>query len=172
MKRAPIVLAVVAVVATIAAVTFGVLYAQKSTTETSTTSAPCGELLFGHIDSLEPDGDHYVLRFDPALVTSGETANVAAAEDGVIEPGDAMPNDNYEVDEGHRLFTYIVPADTPVRVLTNLSPGEMTSPISVSELAQLVAGETPVKLFEPLSTGFRIRVHVDTVCDVEHAYKP
>ena len=167
MKRAVIALAILAVAATVAAVTFGALYFGKDT-----TAAPCGELLYGHIASLKQDGDHYVMRFDPALVTSGETANVAAAEDGVIEPGDAMPNDNYKVDEGHRLFTYLVPADTPVKVLTNLSPGEMLSSITVSELAQLVAGETPVKLFEPLSTGFRMRVHVDTACELEHAYTP
>ena len=171
MKRTVIVLAVVAVAATIAAITLGVLYAGKSSSST-TTAAPCGELIFGHIDSLEQDGDHYVMRFDPALVTSGETANVAAAEDGVIEPGDPMPNDNYEVDEGHRLFTYLVPADTPVKVLTKDSSGQMLTAITVPELAQLVAGETPIELFEPLSTGFRIRVHVDTVCDFEHAYKP
>ena len=167
MKRAVIALAAVAVAATVAAVTFGVLDSRKST-----TAAPCGELLFGHISTLAQDGDHYVMRFDPALVTSGETANVAAAEDGVIPPGDAMPNDNYKVDEGHRLFTYLVPTDTPVRVLTNTSPDEMLSPVTVAQLAQLVAGKTPVKLFEPLSTGFRIRVNVDTVCDLEHAYTP
>lgn len=167
MRRTLIVLGLVAVAAISAAVVLGVLYARKDT-----SAAPCGERLFGHISSLTASGDHYVMRLDPALVTSGETANVAAAEDGIIAPGEAMPNDNYEIDEGHRLFTYLVPADTPVRVLTNERPGSLWSNATVAELAQLVAGEKPVKLWEPLSTGVWLRVRVDTVCEIEHAYKP
>ena len=58
------------------------------------------------------------MRFDPEWFTSGVTANDAAAEDGAVEPGQPVPNDNYRVDEGHRLLTYLVPADTPVTVLT------------------------------------------------------
>ena len=58
------------------------------------------------------------MRFDPAWFTSGVTANEAAAEDGVVEPGEPVPNDNYRIEEGHRLLTYLVPADTPVTVLT------------------------------------------------------
>ena len=62
---------------------------------------------------------------------------MAAAEDGAVEPGEPVPNDNYVVDEGHRLLTYIVPADARVTVLTESPEG---TPISVEELAQIVAG--------------------------------
>jgi len=54
-------------------------------------------------------GDRYEVRFDPAWFTSGVTANTAAAEDGVIEPGEPVPNDNYRIEEGDRLLTYLVP---------------------------------------------------------------
>jgi hypothetical protein len=62
-----------------------------------------------HIKSLERSGDHYLLRFDPAWFTSGVTANTVAAEDGAVEPGQPVPNDNYVVDESHRLLTYLSP---------------------------------------------------------------
>jgi hypothetical protein len=46
------------------------------------------------------------------------------------------------------------------------------TPVTVAQLAQLVAGKTPVKLFEPLDTGVWMRVHVDTACDLRQQYHP
>ncbi len=165
-------LLVVAVVATIAAVAFAILYFTKDSGSEPTAAEQCEGRIFGHISALTRKGDHYELRLDPAWVTSGVTANTAAAEDGVVEPGEPVPNDNYEIDEGDRLLTYLVPEDASVTVLTNDGTGIMSTPVTVSELAQLVAGETPVELFEPLDTGFNMRYHVDTVCSLDHAYKP
>jgi hypothetical protein len=174
-KTAVIVLAGVAAVAAIAAGVFATLYFTDDSDEpTAAVAASCGDRLYGHIASLKPDGDEYRMRFDPAWFTSGVTANVAAAEDGKVEPGEPVPNDNYVVDEGHRLLTYIVPTDTPVTVLTRQGdPANFgATSISVEELSQLVAGETPIELFEPLDTGVWIRVHVDTVCSIDQQYVP
>ena len=57
---------------------------------------------------------------DPARFLSGVTANTAAAEDAVVMPGEACQNDDYTVDEGHRLlfegistgFWILAPGDT------------------------------------------------------------
>jgi hypothetical protein len=100
------------VVAMAAAAVFAGLYFTKTpaTRTVVVRTAPCGEQrLFGHIRSLVRRGGRYELRFDPAVFTSGVTANAAAAEDGVIAPGEAMPNDNYVVDESHRTYVYLVP---------------------------------------------------------------
>lgn len=147
------------------------------TTHTVTTTEPAvadtGDLvLFGYAKEMDPDGDRYRLRFDPVLVLSGETASVAAAEDGVVEPGEPVPNDYYRVDESKRLFTYLVPGDARVTVLRDA--GVQPASISVDELAQLVAGEEPFgkPLWEPISTGFRMRIHVDTVRSLEQLYVP
>ena len=172
MKPMHVVLAVIAVVATIAAVVFAALYFTKDSGSESAAVEQCGDRIFGHISSLTQKGDQYEMRFDPAWITSGETANTAAAEDGKVEPGKPVPNDNYEIDEGDRLLTYLVPQDTPVTVITNDGTGIVSTPITVSELAQLVDGEKPVELFEPLDTGFWIRVHVDTACALDQQYKP
>ena len=133
------------------------------------------QTLYGHIDTLAPRGGRFLLRFDPAWFTSGVTANTAAAEDGVVPRGQPVPNDNYVVEESHRRYSYLVPASARVTVLTNRSPGGITAtPISVSQLAQIVRGRPPrgLKLFEPLDSGVWIRVHVDTVRSIDQQYRP
>jgi hypothetical protein len=135
---------------------------------TSGVGAPEERVEFGYLKSLERKGSAYELRFDPAWFLSGETANAAAAEDGAVEPGEPVPNDNYVVDEGHRLLTYIVPADARVSVLTESPEG---SPISVEELARIVAGKHK-PLWEPITTGFWIRVDIDTVRSLDKQYRP
>ena len=118
MKPTHVALAVIAVVATIAAAVFAGLYFTKDSGSESAAAEQCGDRTFGHISSLTRKDDLYEMRFDPAWFTSGVTANVAAAEDGVVEPGEPVPNDNYRIEEGHRLLTYLVPADAHVTVLT------------------------------------------------------
>ncbi len=175
MKPPHIGLLVVAAVATVAAVVFAGLYFTKDSRNEPTAAEECGDRVFGHISSLTRNGDdRYEMRFDPAWFTTGLTANTAAAEDGVVEPGEPVPNDNYRVEEGHRLLTYLLPADAPVTVLTRQGdpPNFGATPITVSELAQLVHGEKPVELFEPLDTGVWIRVNIDTVCAVDQQYQP
>jgi hypothetical protein len=151
----------------------------KTVTRTVTVQAaaktgvgPPGEQFqFGHIKSLKPKGSGYVMRFDPEWFLSGLTANTAAAEDGAVPPGEPVPNDNYRVDEGHRLLTYLVPSNAQVKVLTSGSKLEGT-PITVAQLARIVAGEKPVSLFEPISTGFWIEINIDTVRSITQQYQP
>ena len=172
-KIAVIVLAGVAAVAALAAGVFAILYFSDDSAD-SVAAAPCGDRMYGHIASLERAGDGYRMRFDPAWFTSGVTANVAAAEDGVVEPGEPVPNDNYRIEEGHRLLTYLVPADTPVTVLTRAGdPANFgATPITTEQLVELVGGQKPVELFEPLDTGVWIRVNVDSICSIDQQYVP
>ena len=174
MKTAHVVLAVIAVVASIAAVVFAGLYFTTDSESEPVAAQQCGDRTFGHISSLSRSGDHYDLRFDPAWFTTGATANAAAAEDGVVEPGEPVPNDNYRIEEGHRLLSYLVPPDAHVTVLTRQGdpPNFGATPITVAELAQLMKGKKPVDLFEPLDTGVWIRVRVDTACAIDQQYQP
>jgi hypothetical protein len=130
--------------------------------------APLEHVEFGHITSLERKGAVYELKFDPAWFLSGETANEAAAEDGAVAPGQPVPNDNYVVDEGHRLLTYRVPPDAKVTVLVDGPEGE---PITVAELARIVDGNHK-PLWEPIETGFWIRYRIDTVRSLDQQYRP
>jgi hypothetical protein len=137
-----------------------------------TGAGPPGQQVeFGYIKSLQRKGNRFVMRFDPAWLTSGVTANTAAAEDGAVPPGEPVPNDNYVIDESHRLLTYYVPPSAHVTALTK---GVAGTPITVAQLAQLVAGKNPFPRppFEPVTTGFWIRVAIDTVRSLDQQYKP
>jgi len=153
----------------------------KTVTRTVTVGAtqktgfgPPSELVeFGYIKTLKRKGSGYVMRFDPAWLLSGVTANTAAAEDGAVEPGQPVPNDNYRLNEGDRRLTYLVPANARVSVLTRHGVGSLgQTPITVAELARIVNGGKHRPLFEPLATGVWIRYHVDTVRALDQQYQP
>ena len=130
--------------------------------------APKRQIQFGHIKSLKRSEGDYVLRFDPAQYLTGVTASDAMLED---TGSSDVANDNYVVDEGHRLFTYKVPADAHVTVLAD---GVEGSRITVAQLAKLVKGKDPLgqPLFEPLETGVWILIEIDTVRAIDQQYVP
>ncbi len=146
-------------VATGMAVVAGGCGSTKTVTVTSTTPSASHEtVLYGHIKSLTRKGSRFELRFDPAWLLTGTAAERAAVEDGVLQPGEAVPNDSYTVEEGHRLLTYVV---LPTAQATVLSKGLRPTTIPVSELAQIVKGKNPRhrSLFDPTKhSGFWIRV--------------
>ena len=130
--------------------------------------APAETVQFGYLKSLKKKGSGYELRFDPALFLSGETANVAAAEDGAVEPGEPVPNDYYVVDEGHRLLTYRVPANAK---LTVVALGPKNIPVTIEALGKMVAGKQAAPWL-PLASGFWLRSHIDTVRSLDQQYRP
>jgi hypothetical protein len=144
-----------------------------SGTQKAGLGAPSELVEFGYIKSLTRKGNGFVMRFDPAWFLSGVTANTAAAEDGAVEPGQPVPNDNYRLNEGHRLLTYLVPANAHVTVLTRHGVGSLgETPITVAELGRIVNGGKHRPLFEPLQTGVWIRYHIDTVRSLDQQYQP
>jgi hypothetical protein len=133
----------------------------------------CGEQrLFGYIRGLTKRGSTYQLRFDPAFFLSGETANEAAARDGVVPPGQPVPNDNYVVNESRRTYLYVVTPSTEIRILVKGGNITQGSPVGVGTLAQLVRGKHPVNLFEGLDSGFWLGVHIDHACSLTQQYHP
>lgn len=133
-------------------------------------AAPAGQMTFyGHIKALTRKDGHFEMRFDPAWFTSGLTARRAALAD---TGSSDVPNDNYVIEEGHRLLTYLVPTSAHVSVLTNNGSGISSTPITVSELGRMVNGGKHRKLFEPLASGVWIRVRIDTVRSLDQQYRP
>jgi hypothetical protein len=141
-------------------------------------AASAGQMvLYGHVKKLTAKSGHFELRFDPAWFTSGVTANVAQAQDQgtSCQPTACppVPNDNYVIEEGHRLLTYLVPTSAHVTVLTNAgTKGISATPISVAELSRIVNGGPHRKLFEPLESGVWLRVRIDTVRELDQQYRP
>jgi hypothetical protein len=173
-KHWPILAIVAVVLAVAAAGTFAGLYLTKDTESEPVAAPQCDDKIFGHIRSLARRGDHYVLRFDPAWFTLGETANTAAAEDGAVEPGEPVPNDVYVIDGSHRLLTYLVRPGTHVTVLVNQPTGILSKPITVEELAEIVrtGKSSQRKLFETLESGVWLRYRIDTACALDQQYRP
>jgi len=148
----------------------------KTVTQTITVSptaksgvGPPREVVeYGYIKSLKRKGATFELRFDPAWLLTGKTANQAALED---TGSSDVPNDNYVVNESTRAYTFIV---SPSAHVTVLKEGVNGSPITVDQLAQLANGGNPFPkpLFEPISTGFWISIRNDTVGSLEQQYHP
>ena len=128
---------------------------------------------YGYVKSLKSKGASFELRFDPAWLLTGKTANQAALED---TGSSDVPNDNYVVEEGHRLLTYVVPATAEITVLSRTGElpgaGFPSTAITASQLSQLVDGKEPVKLAEPLESGVWMRVNIDAVCSLHQQYRP
>jgi hypothetical protein len=163
MRRLPVVLALAA-----AATGVGVASANFVSTP---PAAPVGQqVFFGHVKSLVRKGGHWQLRFDPAWFLSGVTAGQAKFEDTGSRD---VPNDNYRVEEGHRLLLFLVAPKARITVLLNeAGKGIDSKAITVSQLAAIVAGKSSLKLFEPLQSGTWIRVRIDTIQELDQQYQP
>lgn len=171
-------LARVAAVVLVAAVglavgTSGAASARHEGASASFAAPPAVITHYGHIRSLARIGSRFRMRFDPALWLSGATANRAAVEDGVIAPGEAVPNDYYIRDESRRQLTYLVVPGARVTVLTQANGGIRPTRIAVSELARIVQGRNPNgrKLYAR-ELGYWIRVTGDTVRGLDQQYQP
>ena len=139
-----------------------------SPTAKSGVGPPREVVEYGYIKSLKRKGATFELRFDPAWLLTGKTANQAALED---TGSSDVPNDNYIVNESTRAYTFFV---SPSAHVTVLKEGVNGSPITVAQLAQLAGGSHPFPkpLFEPISTGFWISIRNDTVGSLEQQYHP
>jgi hypothetical protein len=125
---------------------------------TTGVGAPPEMVFYGHIKSLIRKGSRFELGFDPAWLLFGVTAERAAVQDKVLQPGQPVPNDSYKVEAGHRLLTFVVFPDAHVSMLNK---GLRPTAISVSELAQIIRGKNPRhrSLFDPSNgSAFWLRV--------------
>ena len=73
-------------------------------------------VLFGHIASLKPSGQRWLLRFDPEVMLTGRTASDYAFEKTGSHD---VPNDHMFLDPDHQLLTFVVPASARATVMTN-----------------------------------------------------
>jgi len=157
--------------------------AHEGTSAEQAPAASSGQtVMYGHIRSLIRKGGRFEMRFDPAWWLHGVAAERAAVEDGVLAPGDPVPNDYYIVEEGHRLLTFVVASGAPVSILTRGSGGVGSTTITVPELAQLLRGKNPKRrpVYAPLrgfgkAFGFWILIgnkYPNAVRSVDQQYQP
>jgi hypothetical protein len=83
---------------------------------------------FGYLKSVDASSTPSTVELDVAAFLSGEEANAAAAEDGVIAEGEFVPNDYYIRNEDKSVVTLDVAPD--VRVTHIQCPDSCTDGIS------------------------------------------
>lgn len=136
-------------------------------------AAAPGELSqYGHIRALVKTRPGYRLRFDPAFWLTGLAASKAAAEDGVVAPGEPVPNDYYVRDESRKTLTYVVPGTARVTVLDRQL---RSARITVAQLAQVVKGRPPAGLSiydRANGLGYWLLVDSDAVKSIDQQYQP
>jgi hypothetical protein len=135
---------------------------------------PASIVQYGYVRSLVRSGTMYRLRFDPALWLSGSTAQRAAVEDGVLQPGEPVPNDYYIRNESKRQLAYVVPTTARVTVLTTSAAGlQRSTRIGVGELAAISKGGNPKgrKLYGR-TLGYWARIVGDRVVALDQQYQP
>ena len=67
----------------------------QTTTQPAPTPGPSPAEQFGYIRSVSTAGPAATLAFDEAEFLTGDAAQKAAEEDGVVAPGETVPNDYY-----------------------------------------------------------------------------
>lgn len=135
-------------------------------TSVPAVALPDGET-FAHINEVGTAS----VTVDPALLLSGQEARAAAESDGMIAPGEDLPNDFYIQNTEPAPVVVGVEPDADVTVLTFDSAGGITeADIALSDLATaftaeysgvaiygLVAGEFPVHL--TIEEGAVVEIH-------------
>ena len=67
----------------------------QTSTQPAPTPGPSAAEQFGYIRSVSTAGPAATLAFDEAQFLTGDAAQKAAEEDGVVAPGETIPNDYY-----------------------------------------------------------------------------
>lgn len=134
---------------------------------------PTAIVQYGYVRSLVRAAGAYRMRFDPALWLSGETASRAAVEDGVIQPGETVPNDYYIRNASKKQLAYLVPRNARITVVTNPGGGPRSTRIPVSELPAILKGGNPKRReLYGRGLGYWARVAGDRVVALDQQYQP
>lgn len=118
-----------------------------------------------------PDGEQFVfikgvagtdLVVDQAEMLSGDEARQAATEDGVIQPGEDLPNDFYIRNKDESTVIIGVSAGSTPQVLTFGSDGQITeTDISYDLFTAALRGESvPVEIYGVSSDAFPVTATV------------
>lgn len=127
---------------------------------------------YGYVRSLVRAEGGYRMRFDPALWLTGETANRAAREDGILGPGESVPNDYYIRNESRRPLTYRVLRTARVTVLARRGGEPRATRISVARLVTVARGGSIGVPLYGRGLGYWARIEGDTVVRLDQQYQP
>lgn len=144
---------------------------RPATSQVPAVAIPDGET-FAYVTEVA-DGS---LTADPALLLSGDEARQAAVADGVIAPGEDLPNDFYIDNPEPGPLSIGAADDVDVTVLIFDSSGAITeTDITLADLAVAFTGDYPgVAIYGLVAGEFPVTLTVENgiVVDVEQVYLP
>lgn len=136
----------------------------QPTTVSAETTGPATDLtgkVYGRIVSVDPEGRQ--LTLDEFDWFTGEAAQQACAEDGVVEHNNGWCTDYYYRNRNPKLRVVAVGPDATVTTLVGGSPTEVSSDLTT--VAQRIAGNESSDLF-------RITVEDGRVTSIQELYFP
>lgn len=169
-----LVVAVVLVIGTLAVfLAFG---RETDGTSDPATPAPVAALPDGEVFAYINEVGGAEITVDPALMLTGEEARAAAEADGVIGPGEDLPNDFYIRNTDPGPLTVGVADDADLVVLTFDSGGSITeTSIALADLVVAFTGDYPgVPIYGLVAGEFPVTLTVEggTVTGFTQVYLP
>jgi hypothetical protein len=120
------------------------------------------------------NGDSIVI--DPAAMLAGNAAREAAEEDGVIQPGEELPNDFYIQNHEPGPLSIGVASDVEVTVLAFDANGDITeTTIGLAQLATAFGGEyigAPIYGLDAGAFPVTLTVEDNEVTSITQVYLP
>ena len=117
---------------------------------------------FGYIEAVHADDEE--IEFDLAQFLTGDEADVAAQEDGVVGPGEEIENDYYIRNVNPKLRTLTVDAGVEI-LLVDMNSSDVATPSREVTLEEL--GDEDLEMF-----GFWVTVEDAVVTGIAQQFVP
>ncbi len=125
---------------------------------------------FVFVRKVKVSGSGSALTFDLAYFLTGDDAVKAAIKDGVIEPGETLPNDYYIVNHNPLLRTMPIAANVDVRVIDWTNCCDLTKGDFDAWVAAIKSG--PGDVYHGTASPYWITVSGGEVVKIEEQYLP
>jgi hypothetical protein len=144
-----------------------------TTTQATTTTRSTPNEQFGYIRSVSTAGPSATLAFDEADFLTGEEAQRAAEEDGVIKPGEPVPNDYYIRNPDKSTQTLPIATDAKITarrcsLCRNGQPGNLEDFLA----SFMKTGQTYADPYRGAETQYWLTIEDGTVVAIDEQYVP
>ena len=145
---------------------------QTSTTPPVTTGGSSNEQ-FGYIRSVSTAGPAATLAFDEAEFLTGDEAQNAAEDDGVVEPGEPVPNDYYISNPDKTTRTLPIATDAKITarrcsLCRNGRPGNLDDFLA----SFMKTGQTYADPYRGAESLYWLTIEDGTVVAIDEQYVP
>jgi hypothetical protein len=144
-----------------------------TTTQATTTTRSMPNEQFGYIRSVSTAGPSATLAFDEAEFLEGKEAQRAAEEDGVIKPGEPVPNDYYIRNPDKSTQTLPIATDAKITarrcsLCRNGQPGNLEDFLA----SFMKTGQTYADPYRGAEAQYWLTIEDGTVVAIDEQYVP